>query len=118
MQVSNDLHARFVYCPQRREPLVHNDTPGHPHPLHTPVHRVPVTGRNRLPTVLVTEPPGKPAGRPQGEGVRTAVRPGGFGSSRAAGAAPPHPLFLPRRQARLTSLIRPLPTPTLAAGEF
>jgi hypothetical protein len=40
-----------------------------------------------FPSVLVTEPPGKPVGRPQGEGVRTAVRPGGFELSRAAGAA-------------------------------
>lgn len=44
MQVSNVVHAPFICCPQRREPLVHNDTPDRPHALHTLVHSVVLTG--------------------------------------------------------------------------
>src|SRR4249919_2241059 len=51
MQVSNVVPAPFICCPQRREPLVHNDTPDRPHALHTFVHSVVLTGSNRFPTV-------------------------------------------------------------------
>jgi hypothetical protein len=48
MQVSKVAHAPFICCPQRREPLVHNDTPDRPHALHTLVHSVVLTGSNRF----------------------------------------------------------------------
>jgi len=103
MQVSNVVHAPFICCPQRREPLVHNDTPDRPHALHTFVHSVVLTGSNRL-----SYRDSSRSLRENRLGARkgkACARLCGLGASDRQGQPARlrrKPLFLPRRQARPT----------------